>query len=70
MQGTYYRWTRISDNTLEADILGIDTKIYANTETGLIAAAIPTIMDADTARMIGEHLIEAAILANNAVREY
>lgn len=74
MQGTYYRWTKPNAEgcLLVADILGTETEIVANTANGSVTAVVPGgEMDADTARMIGVRLIEAAALADNgrSVRE-
>lgn len=78
MKGTYYRWTAMPRAgsadcvALHADILGADVDIVADPGSGLVAATIPARpMDADTARMIGVRLIEAAALADNgrSVRE-
>lgn len=79
MRGTYFRWTqdkrtggREGDTILRADILGADVDIVADPATGLVQAKIPDRpMDADTCRMIGVRLIEAAALADNgrSVRE-
>ncbi len=71
MQGTYYRWTK-SDSVLRADILGTETEIYVNPDTGKVSARVPEHpMDPDTARMIGVRLIEAAALADagRSIRE-
>lgn len=70
MKGTCYRWTRECNPTgnedlLRADILGNETDIVAYPETGMVRAKIPAgDLDADTARMIGVRLIEAAALAD------
>lgn len=74
MKGTYSRWTRPHRGTglLRADILGADVDILADPATGLVTATIPNrAMDADTCRMVGVRLIEAAALADNgrSVRE-
>jgi hypothetical protein len=79
VKGTYFRWTRerkingrAGDATLHADILGADIDITADPTTGLVRASIPGApLDADSARMIGVRLIEAAVLADNgrSVRE-
>lgn len=77
MKGTYFRWTRDVEDTsnvgnLHADILGNDVQITAQPRTGLIILTVSSrSMDADTARMIGVRLIEAAALADNgrSVRE-
>jgi hypothetical protein len=79
VRGTYFRWTRQpktdgreGDTVLDADILGSDVVIMADPGTGMVQAAIHgRPMDADTARMIGVRLIEAATLADNgrSVRE-
>lgn len=73
MKGTYFRWTRLRGNrTLKADILGTETEILAQPDSGTVRARIPGgEMDPDTARMIGVRLIEAAALADNgrSVRE-
>lgn len=77
MRGTYYRWTRQhnpsgNQDSLRADILGAETDIVAYPERGMVQARIPSgDLDADTARMIGVRLIEAAALADagRSVRE-
>lgn len=49
-----------------ADILGTDTSITADPESGTVAATVPNRpMSPDEARMIGVRLIEAATLADN-----
>jgi hypothetical protein len=74
MKGTYFRWSRPrgGGGMLRADILGADVDITADPATGLVVAEIPTRpMDADTCRMVGVRLIEAAALADagRSVRE-
>ena len=74
MKGTYFRWTKtLASTDLHADILGVGVDITAAPDAGLVYAAIPSGrgMDADTARMIGVRLIEAAALADNgrSIRE-
>lgn len=77
MKGTYYRWTRQhnpqgNQDLLRADILGAETDVVAYPETGVVRAKVPSgDLDADTARMIGVRLIEAAALADDgrSVRE-
>lgn len=73
MKGTYFRWTRdTEDGDLHADILGADVEITAQPRTGRVLLDVSDRpMDADTARMIGVRLIEAAALADNgrSVRE-
>jgi hypothetical protein len=73
MRGTYFRWTRRHGaGELVADILGQDVSITADPATGLVQATVPGHpMDADTCRMVGVRLIEAAALADagRSVRE-
>lgn len=78
MQGTYFRWTRTDGMGLVADILGVDVEISAMPSTGRVHVTLPEGftasgkgIDADTARMIGVRLIEAAALAagDRAIRE-
>lgn len=65
MRGTYFRWARTGER-LRADILGADIDIVADPDSGLVTAEIPgRPMDADTCRMVGVRLIEAAALADN-----
>lgn len=67
MRGTYTRWTRSTDSVLAADILGSDTAILANPNTGMITCVTPErTINPDEARMIGVRLIEAAALADGA----
>ena len=64
MRGTYTRWTLIG-RKLVADILGTDTNIEADPETGTVSATVPERpMSPDEARMIGVRFIEAAALAD------
>lgn len=74
MKGTYFRWTRPrgGSDLIRADIVGADIDILADPATGLVTAEVPTRpMDADTCRMVGVRLIEAAALADagRSVRE-
>ena len=74
MKGTYFRWTRprVGSDLIRADIVGADIDIVADPATGLVTAEIPTRpMDADTCRMVGVRLIEAAALADagRSIRE-
>ncbi len=72
MRGTYFRWTKTSETRLVADILGADTGVEADVETGMVTATVPDRpMSPDEARMIGVRLIEAAALADGfrAIRE-
>jgi hypothetical protein len=73
VKGTYFRWTRRhGGGQLVADILAADLSITADPATGLVTAAVPAApMDADTCRMVGVRLIEAAALADagRSVRE-
>lgn len=63
--GTYSRWTEGEPGVIEADILGADTSIVADTNEGTISATVPgRPMSPDEARMIGVRLIEAAALAD------
>lgn len=71
MKGTYYRWTRDGD-LLHADILGDDTNVIADPDSGKIVVTIPNRpLSPDEARMIGVRMIEAAALADagRSVRE-
>ncbi|HVL62399.1 MAG TPA: hypothetical protein VM430_13465 [Microbacterium sp.] len=74
MKGTYYRWTRDADAParLDADILGSDTSITADTLGGVVLVTVPhRALSPDEARMIGVRLVEAAALAGmtDSVRE-
>lgn len=66
MQGTYFRWTRrMGAEVYEADILGSETGIHAETDSGQVSAVIPARpLSPDEARMIGVRLIEAAALCS------
>lgn len=64
LKGTYTRWTQVGD-ALAADILGADTSVVADPQSGRISATVPDRpMSPDEARMIGVRLIEAAALAD------
>ena len=64
MRGTYTRWT-LSGSRLVADILGADTDVQADPETGTVSAVVPgRALSPDEARMIGVRLVEAAALAD------
>lgn len=65
MRGTYSRWTETQTGVLEADILGEDVAITANSDTGRVGVCVPDRpISPDEARMIGVRLIEAAALAD------
>jgi hypothetical protein len=65
MRGTYSRWTRDEDGTLEADILGADTSVVAVPTSGTVSVTVPKRpLSPDEARMIGVRMIEAAALAD------
>lgn len=68
MQGTYTRWTRTEGKAeRHADLLGLGVEIVAdgrNAKVGVFLDAVIQEWDADTARMIGVRLIEAAALCS------